>query len=261
MLLLRTTNSMSVKFITWHFLIHQVAYTHDVHQFFDFFFLRIINDSLPETHFTNAFFPGAMVPPQRDHPGLIWHRPPPPRVGPLQDRRGAGTDWTTTPLYLPAAILGGAATCSEGFVVCFLKVPLACLGSMAAAVQPNSPGNSQKTVNKTFGTSGRPTQYTKRDMNLSYKFFGGNFEFAFAFVPERRGRRGRPSRAAVHPRRPHGQDLRLQLEPQRPLGHLFRQRGQHHAGEWLSISKVAIDTNILDLRTRYRTKLGWFFWF
>ena len=27
----------------------------------------------------------------------------------------------------------GAATCSEGFVKCFLKVPLACLGSMAAA--------------------------------------------------------------------------------------------------------------------------------
>ena len=31
-------------------------------------------------------------------------------------------------------ILGGAATCSEGFVICFLKVPFACLGSMAAAV-------------------------------------------------------------------------------------------------------------------------------
>ena len=56
-------------------------------------------------------------------------------------------------------IPGGAATCSEGFVICFLKVPLACLGSMAAAVQPNSLGNSQKKVNKTFGTSGRPTQY------------------------------------------------------------------------------------------------------
>ena len=26
-------------------------------------------------------------------------------------------------------------------------------------------------------------------------------------------------------------------------------------------SKVATDTNILGLRTRYRTKLGWFFWF
>ena len=27
------------------------------------------------------------------------------------------------------------------------------------------------------------------------------------------------------------------------------------------IDKVATDTNILDLRTRYRTRLGWFFWF
>ena len=27
------------------------------------------------------------------------------------------------------------------------------------------------------------------------------------------------------------------------------------------VIKVATDTNILDLRTRYRTKLGWFFWF
>ena len=33
-------------------------------------------------------------------------------------------------------ILGGAATCSEGFATCFLKVPVACLGSIAAAVQP-----------------------------------------------------------------------------------------------------------------------------
>ena len=27
------------------------------------------------------------------------------------------------------------------------------------------------------------------------------------------------------------------------------------------MDKVATDTNILDLRTRYRSKLGWFFWF
>ena len=47
-------------------------------------------------------------------------------------------------------VLGGAATCSEGFVICFIKVPLACLGSMAIAVQPNSLGNSQKKVIKTF---------------------------------------------------------------------------------------------------------------
>ena len=56
-------------------------------------------------------------------------------------------------------LLGGAATCSKRFVICFLKVPLACLGGMAAAVQPNSLGNSQKTVNKTFGTSCLPNQY------------------------------------------------------------------------------------------------------
>ena len=40
----------------------------------------------------------------------------------------------------PHGILGGAATCSEGFVICFLKVSLACLGSMAAAVQPTARG-------------------------------------------------------------------------------------------------------------------------
>ena len=32
---------------------------------------------------------------------------------------------------------------------------------MAAAVQHNCLWNSQKTVNKTFGTSGRPTQYNQ----------------------------------------------------------------------------------------------------
>ena len=57
------------------------------------------------------------------------------------------------------SILGGAATCVQGFVISFLKVPLACLGCMAAAVQPSGLGNSQKFVYKTFGTSGRPTQY------------------------------------------------------------------------------------------------------
>ena len=30
----------------------------------------------------------------------------------------------------------GAATCSEGFVICFLTVPLACLGSIAVAIHP-----------------------------------------------------------------------------------------------------------------------------
>jgi hypothetical protein len=51
------------------------------------------------------------------------------------------------------------------------------------------------------------------------------------------GRGGRPSRAALHPRRAHRQDLRLLLEPQRALGHLLRLRGQHHAGPYLLLVK------------------------
>ena len=39
---------------------------------------------------------------------------------------------------------------NPGFVICFLKVPLAFLGSTAAAVQPNGLWNSQKTFCKTF---------------------------------------------------------------------------------------------------------------
>ena len=63
-------------------------------------------------------------------------------------------------LYSPImAILVGAATCFKGFVTCSLKIPLACLGSMAAAVKPKGLRNSQETVNKTFGTSGRSTQF------------------------------------------------------------------------------------------------------
>ena len=42
----------------------------------------------------------------------------------------------------------------------FSKSSLACLGNMAAEVQPNGLWNSQKTVYKTFRTSGRPTHYT-----------------------------------------------------------------------------------------------------
>ena len=57
-------------------------------------------------------------------------------------------------------LLGGAVTCSEGFVMYFLKVPLACLGSMAVAVKPNGLGKSQKIGYKTFKKSGRPTRYS-----------------------------------------------------------------------------------------------------
>ena len=46
------------------------------------------------------------------------------------------------------SLLGGAVTCSEGFVTVFLKVPLACLGSMAAAVQHNSLGTLRKHFTK-----------------------------------------------------------------------------------------------------------------
>ena len=45
-------------------------------------------------------------------------------------------------------VLGGAATCSKGFVICFLNVPLTCLGSMAIAVQPNSLGTHRKHFTK-----------------------------------------------------------------------------------------------------------------
>ena len=64
----------------------------------------------------------------------------------------------TAARQVTSVILGGAATCSEGFVICFLKVPLSCLGSMAAAVLPYGLENFQKFVYKTFRTSGGPTR-------------------------------------------------------------------------------------------------------
>ena len=48
-------------------------------------------------------------------------------------------------------VRSGAATCFEDFVICFLKDPLACFGSIAAsvqAVQPNGLGSYQKTFYK-----------------------------------------------------------------------------------------------------------------
>ena len=59
-----------------------------------------------------------------------------------QDVSSYGNDWRDT-LY--RVIHHG-----KGFVKCFRKVPLACLGSMAATVQPNGLGNSQKTFYITF---------------------------------------------------------------------------------------------------------------
>ena len=63
-------------------------------------------------------------------------------------------------LHIAVNLVGGHLFRRFCNTVCFLKVPLACLGSMAAAVEPNSLENSQKKVNKTFGTSGRPTRYS-----------------------------------------------------------------------------------------------------
>ena len=59
-------------------------------------------------------------------------------------------------------ILGGAAICFEGFLTCFLKVPLACLGSMVAAVQLNSLGTLGKHFTKPSEQVAAPTK-TARD--------------------------------------------------------------------------------------------------
>ena len=52
-------------------------------------------------------------------------------------------------------VQSGAAGCVKGFATCFLDVPPACLGSMAAAVQPSCLWNSPKTCYKTFYTVSR----------------------------------------------------------------------------------------------------------
>ena len=48
--------------------------------------------------------------------------------------------------YIEFSVQSGAATCSEGFVICFLKVHLACLCSMTAAVQPNCLWNPSENI-------------------------------------------------------------------------------------------------------------------
>ena len=53
-------------------------------------------------------------------------------------------------------IQSGAAGCVKSFVACFLEVRLACLGSMAASVQPSCLWNSQKTCYETFSSTCRP---------------------------------------------------------------------------------------------------------
>ena len=61
---------------------------------------------------------------------------------------------------------------------------------------------------------------------------------------ERRGCRGRTSRAPLHPRRPHLQDLRLLMEPNWRLGYLLRLGGQYHAGEFFELSLSSIINSI-----------------
>ena len=56
-------------------------------------------------------------------------------------------------------VQSGATGFVKGLVTCFWKFPIACLGSMAAAVQPNSLWNSQKTFYKTAFTTCRPRLY------------------------------------------------------------------------------------------------------
>ena len=60
---------------------------------------------------------------------------------------------------MKAAVPGGAATCSEGLVYFFLRVPQAVGLYCSCHAAQASKGNFKKIYYKTFGTSGRPTQY------------------------------------------------------------------------------------------------------
>ena len=53
-------------------------------------------------------------------------------------------------------VQSGAGGCVKGFVKCFLEVQLACLGNMAAAVQPTSLGTLRKHVTKPFPQPAAP---------------------------------------------------------------------------------------------------------
>ena len=72
-------------------------------------------------------------------PSLRRHRPRP------RSREGSSNREEDFILHRQKAIQSGASGCEKGFVKCFLKVSLACLGSTAAAVQSNGLRNSQKT--------------------------------------------------------------------------------------------------------------------
>ena len=59
-------------------------------------------------------------------------------------------------IAIVSSVQSGAAGCVKGFLTCFLEVPLAGLGCMAAAVQPSCLWNSQKACYKTFSATCRP---------------------------------------------------------------------------------------------------------
>ena len=68
---------------------------------------------------------------------------------------GTSSGWSTasTQTAEVSELQAGASGWEKDFVKCFLKVPLACLGSTAAAVQPNGLWNSKKTFYNTFFTA------------------------------------------------------------------------------------------------------------
>ena len=83
------------------------------------------------------------------------------------------------PFTIKASIQSGAAICGDSLVICFLKAPLACLGSMRAAVQPNGLGNSQKTFYNTFGISCRPRLLKLLTVNFPLSRYGHNCKDIF----------------------------------------------------------------------------------
>ena len=81
---------------------------------------------------------GVQVPGKNGPPGHAWHISVAINIMKMKlNKPFALKAWST--------VQSGAAGCEKGFVTCFLTVPLACLGCMAAAVQPNCLWTSQKT--------------------------------------------------------------------------------------------------------------------
>ena len=62
-------------------------------------------------------------------------------------------------LVIDEHIQSGEAICQKGFVMCFRRVPFACMGSVAAAVQHIGLCKAEETFYKTLGISCRPRLY------------------------------------------------------------------------------------------------------